>query len=178
VQSYPTKKHARPVLGVSQCLLGERVRYDGASIPNSVVLDTLAAAFDLVAVCPEVEAGFAVPRPPVQLSGDILQPRVTGRDQPALDITQRLVEYSQARLASLAELDGYVFKSRSPSCGLNSTPVYVNGVCVSETSRGVFARAVCQHYPQLPVIEDSELDSVDRLQEFIDAVMARANIKI
>jgi uncharacterized protein YbbK (DUF523 family) len=172
VQNNPTILTGKHRLGISQCLLGDRVRYDGASIADSVVLEKLAALFELVAICPEVEAGFGVPRPAVQLSGDLLEPRVTGRDDPTLDVTARLTEYTQARLASLAELNGYVFKSRSPSCGLNSTPVFVAGVCITEASRGVFARAVCQRYPDLPVIEDSELDSTARIVSFIDAVYA------
>lgn len=173
MQNNPTILTGKYRLGISQCLLGDRVRYDGASIADSVVLEKLAALFELVAICPEVEAGFGVPRPAVQLSGDLLEPRVTGRDDPTLDVTARLSEYTQARLAGLAELDGYVFKSRSPSCGLNSTPVFVAGVCITEASRGVFARAVCQRYPDLPVIEDSALGSEQALQVFIDAVMAR-----
>lgn len=160
----------KPRVGLSQCLLGERVRYDGASQAHAVVLGELAQRFELVAICPEVEAGLGVPRPPVQLSGDITQPRLTGRDQPELDITERMASYTANKLPSLTGLDGYVFKSRSPSCGLNSSQVFIAGRCVTETSRGVFARAVCQQYPELPVIEDSELDSPTQLALFIDAV--------
>lgn len=174
MQNNPTDKPRKPRLGVSQCLLGDRVRYDAASKAHTVVLGTLAELFELVAICPEVEAGLGVPRPPVQLSGDIAQPRLTGRDQADLDITERMQAYTTQKLAALVELDGYVFKSRSPSCGLNTTPVYIDGICATETSRGVFARAVCQRYPDLPVIEDSELDSEVTLQNFIAAAISQA----
>ena len=133
--------------------------------------------FQLLPICPEVEAGLSVPRPAVQLSGELQHPRMTGRDDPRLDVTERIVEFTQRRVLSLDHIDGFVFKSRSPSCGLNSTPVYKDGVCLSETSRGLFARGVCQRYPDLPVIEDHELDSATALQAFIAAVMARGNIK-
>lgn len=174
MKNNPTTAPGKPKLGVSRCLLGDRVRYDAASKAHSVVLGTLAELFELIAICPEVEAGLGVPRPPVQLSGDIEQPRLTGRDQPELDITERMLAYSTEKLADLTELDGYVFKSRSPSCGLNTTPVFIEGACVSATSRGVFARAVCQRYPDLPVIEDSELNSEATLQSFIAAVILQA----
>jgi uncharacterized protein YbbK (DUF523 family) len=162
----------KPHIGVSQCLLGDPVRYDAASRASSVVINTLARMFELVPVCPEVEAGMSVPRPPVQLTGSIAEPRMTGRDNPELDVTEQIIEFAQQRLPGLDHIHGFVFKSRSPSCGLNSTPVFIDGICVIESSRGVFARAVCQHYPDLPVIEDSELDSESALQAFIDAVMA------
>ncbi len=172
MKTSPATKASTARLGVSQCLLGDRVRYDAASKAHAVVLGELAERFELIAICPEVEAGLGIPRPAVQLSGDIEQPRLTGRDQPELDISERMASYTTEKLPTLAGLDGYVFKSRSPSCGLNSSPVFIAGRCVTETSRGVFARAVCQQYPALPVIEDSELDSPTRLASFIDAVHA------
>jgi uncharacterized protein YbbK (DUF523 family) len=167
----------KPHIGVSQCLLGDPVRYDAASRASSVVVNTLGRIFELIPVCPEVEAGMSVPRPPVQLTGSIAQPRMTGRDNPGLDVTEQIIEFAERRLPALDHIHGFVFKSRSPSCGLNSTPVFIDGICVTESSRGLFARAVCQHYPDLPVIEDSELDSEQALQAFIDAVMARAQTK-
>ncbi len=161
MSKYSTTINNKPRLGVSQCLLGDPVRYDAASKPSSVVIDSLATMFELIPVCPEVEAGMSVPRPPVQLTGNIAQPRMTGRDDPGLDVTGQIIEFAKRRLPALEHIHGFVFKSRSPSCGLNSTPVFIDGVCVTESSRGLFARALCQHYPDLPVIEDSELDSDD-----------------
>jgi len=161
---------SRPILGVSQCLLGSRVRYDGECKSCPAVTEHLASRFELVAVCPEVEAGFSVPRPPVQLSTDIVAPRMTGRDNPTLDVTEQILEYTRRKLEQLTHLDGYVFKSRSPSCGLNSTPVFIDGHCVSDTSRGLFAREFCRRFPDLPVIEERALESVDQRRAFIDRV--------
>ncbi len=168
-------KSARPCLGVSQCLLGERVRYDAKCQTSLVVVEQLASIFTLVPVCPEVEAGLGVPRPPVQLSADIHSPRMTGRDDPALDVTEQILEYTRHKLDQLSQLDGYVFKSRSPSCGLHSTPVYIEGRCITETGRGLFAREFCNRFPDLPVIEDSELESDERLHAFIQQVARNYN---
>jgi uncharacterized protein YbbK (DUF523 family) len=162
----------KPLVGVSQCLLGHAVRYDGDSKPHRVVIEHLAELFELVAVCPEIEAGFGVPRPPVQLTGSIEQPRMTGRDNPQRDVTGLMQAYCSTRSAELANLCGFVFKSRSPSCGLHSTPVFIDGKCISETSRGLFARAMTAAYPNLPVIEEGELEVMEIYQRFIDSVYA------
>jgi len=121
-------------------------------------------------VCPEVEAGLAVPRPPVQLTGSIDHPHMTGRNNPQLDVTELMLAYCNSRPVELNQLCGFVFKSRSPSCGLYSTPVFIDGDCVSENSRGVFARSMTFTYPQLPVIEESELDASSKYEQFIDRV--------
>lgn len=160
----------KPKVGVSQCLLGATVRYDGGSKPNKVVIDQLSKLFDLIAVCPEVEAGLPVPRPAVQLTGDIIHPRLTGRDSPDVDVTDLMVSYCQQKPGTLNELCGFIFKSRSPSCGLNSTPVFVENKIIDENNRGIFARALCEQLPSLPVIEDSRLESDSDRVEFIEAV--------
>ena len=162
--------HEKPLVGVSRCLLGHAVRYDGDSKSSSIVIEALGELFELMPVCPEVEAGLSVPRPPVQLTGSVDNPRMTGRDDPELDITGLMRAYCATRPDALRCLCGFVFKSRSPSCGLNSTPVYIDDACVSETSRGVFARAMTATYPDLPVIEETELEVASRRDQFIDQV--------
>lgn len=152
-------KPQKPLVGVSRCLLGDPVRYDGKAKANQLIIQQLSEIFELVPVCPEVEAGLSVPRPPVQLSGSIERPRLTGRDDASIDVTDIMQRYCQRRPVELDQLAGFIFKSRSPSCGLNSTPVFTDGDCVSENSRGVFARAMCERYPGLPVIEDSILST-------------------
>ena len=162
--------HEKPLVGVSRCLLGDAVRYDGESEASLIVIEQLGDLFELVPVCPEVEAGFAVPRPPVQLTGSIEHPRMTGRHDPGLDVTELMLAYCNSRPAELNQLCGFAFKSRSPSCGLNSTPVYINGECVTETGSGLFARAMTAMYPELPVIEECELEIPDKYEQFIDDV--------
>lgn len=160
----------KPLVGVSQCLLGDAVRYDGKSKTNQVVIQQLGNIFELMAICPEVEAGLTVPRPPVQLTASITQPKLTGRDDPSIDVTNIMQQYCIIKPAQLNNLSGFIFKSRSPSCGLNSTPVFINEHCVSDTSRGIFAHALCKQYPTLPVIEDTELEDQALLKHFIQAV--------
>ena len=160
----------KPPIGVSRCLLGDAVRYDGDSKPNPVVIVRLGALFELLPVCPEVEAGLTVPRPPVQLTGSIEHPHMTGRDDPNLDVTDALQTYCTGRPAELKHLCGFVFKSRSPSCGLYSTPVFIEGNCVTETSRGLFARAITRAYPDLPVIEECQLVTPEAHATFIHRV--------
>ena len=157
----------KPLLGVSRCLLGHAVRDDGESKTHSVVTDQLGQLFELVPVCPEVEAGLSIPRSPVQLSGSIDDPSITGRDDPELDVTEVMLAYCNSRPAELKQLCGFVFKSRSPSCGLNTTPVFIGGSCITDNSRGLFARAMTSLYPELPVIEETGLESDKKRELFI-----------
>ncbi len=163
-------RNDRPVVGVSQCLLGDAVRYDGKSKTNDIVLDQLALLFELLPVCPEVEAGLGIPRPPVQLTASIERPRLTGRDDASIDVTDTMYAYCKHKPAELNKLAGFIFKSRSPSCGLQSTPVFINGECISDTSSGVFAASLCQAYPDLIVIEESQLDDKNTLDSFIKSI--------
>ena len=165
-------KSAKPRIGISRCLLGDAVRYDGQSKANRIILDELTRLFDFIPVCPEVEAGLSIPRPPVQLSDSIEQPRLLGRDDPSIDITQQMLDYCQLKPEELGELAGFIFKSRSPSCGLKSAPVFIDGRQVTDNSRGIFARAMCARYPDLTVIEETELEDEILLRQFITDVSA------
>ncbi len=164
-------KKNKPLVGISQCLLGDAVRYDGQSKANKIVLEKLNYLFEFVPVCPEVEAGLGIPRPPVQLTDNIKQPRLTGRDDPDIDVTDIMQTYCKQKPDELKNLAGFIFKSRSPSCGLNSTPVYIDGHCVTENSRGVFARKLCDANRSLPVIEETEFEINNQLSEFIQTVL-------
>jgi uncharacterized protein YbbK (DUF523 family) len=160
----------KPLVGVSQCLLGDAVRYDGKSKANTIVIEQLGKIFKLIAVCPEVEAGLSIPRPPVQLTCNIENPKLTGRDDPSIDITGIMQRYCKTKPAELKHLSGFIFKSCSPSCGLNSTSVFINKRCVTEAGRGIFAKHLCRSYPDLAVIEDDALDDKNMLEEFIKKV--------
>ena len=163
-------KNEKPLVGVSRCLLGDAVRYDGKSKANTIVLKDLSEIFTLIPVCPEVEAGLSTPRPPVQLTGSIDDPKLTGRDNPAIDVTDIMQQYCNTKPVELNHLSGFIFKSRSPSCGLNSTPVFADGQCISETSRGIFAKHLCEIYPDLAVIEDTDLEDSDHLNRFVRSI--------
>ena len=165
--------HTKPKVGVSQCLLGDAVRYDGKSKANNIVLEKFCDTFTLIAVCPEVEAGLSIPRPAMQLTDSIENPRITGRDDPAIDVTEIMHSYCVTKPAEFEQLSGFIFKARSPSCGLISTPVFIDNVCATDKSRGVFARAICKAYPDLPVIEEAGLETKDQRDSFIQAVLKR-----
>jgi len=170
------KSTVRPRVGISRCLLGDAVRYDGESKANTIVLENLSQLFEFVPVCPEVEAGLGAPRPPVQLTGSTENPKLTGRDNPGIDVTDIMVIYCQQKSAELESLAGFIFKSKSPSCGLNSTPVFIDNECVTRTSRGVFARSLCANYPEMVVIEDFELENAVLLDRFIQSILLKVKV--
>ena len=160
----------KPLVGVSRCLLGDAVRYDGASKPCAIIIEQLHDYFELVPVCPEVEAGLGIPRSAVVLTGSMEQPRMTGRDDPALDVTDQILAFCEQRIPQLAALSGFIFKSRSPSCGLGSAPLFLHGKCVSKKIDGMFAASLRRRYPQLPVIDEQALEDSRLLIQFIDQV--------
>ena len=106
-------------IGVSACLLGEPVRYDGGHKRSAVIVELLGSRFTWVPVCPEMEIGLGVPREPVRLTGDPHEPRMLGVSSKR-DLTREMTAYAQRRARELVALDiaGYVLKSASPSCGL------------------------------------------------------------
>lgn len=166
----------KPKIGVSRCLLGDAVRYDGKSKPCAAI-QKLATQFELIAICPEVEAGLSIPRPAVQLSDSIEQPKLIGRDDLSIDITDLMHNYCLKKIPSLNKLKGFVLKSRSPSCGLHNTPVFIDGKCISENSSGVFTRALQNTYSCLALIEDTQLKSTKQINEFIQQVLKSKNRK-
>jgi len=162
---------SKPLVGVSQCLLGKPVRYDGQSKANRIVLEVVNKTLDFYPVCPEVEAGLGVPRPAIQLTGNIKNPDLTGRTDAALNVTEQMRHYCNAKTNELTPLSGFIFKSRSPSCGLHSTPFFLDGECISNTERGIFAKTVCNNFPELPVIEETALEIPAQLNAFLQAVL-------
>ena len=98
----------KPKVGISRCLLGDAVRYDGKSKPNSMVIEKLSQLFDFVPVCPEVEAGLTIPRPPVQLTGSLTSPQMTGRDDPSIDVTDIILAYCTHKTPTLYHLNGFI----------------------------------------------------------------------
>ncbi|MHB0876519.1 MAG: YbgA family protein [Anaerolineae bacterium] len=159
---------ARLRLGISACLLGERVRYDGGHKYDPFVVAIFGPYVEWVAVCPEAEAGLGVPREPMRLVGDPTQPRlVTIRT--GVDLTERMRAWAEERAAGL---DGFVFKSRSPSSGLLRVPVYdEQGMPVRE-GRGLFAGALVQRLPLLPAEEAGRLHDARLRENFVERAFA------
>ena len=163
----------KPRVAVSRCLLGEPVRYDGAAKPHPQVLHVLARCCELVGLCPELEAGLGVPRPPVQLVEDSQRLRALGRDDPGLDVSAALRGSVEHLLPVLRQCAGVVLKSRSPSCGVTSTPVFDAAGRLLRHDSGLFAQALARYLPELPLIEESALEDAATRRHFLQQVRRR-----
>jgi uncharacterized protein YbgA (DUF1722 family)/uncharacterized protein YbbK (DUF523 family) len=158
-------------LGVSSCLLGERVRYDGDHKLDRFVTGTLGKHFEFVPVCPEVAIGLGVPRPPLRLVGDPAAPRAVGTADPTLDITAKLAAYGRRQARRLDGISGYILKSRSPSCGMERVQVYGHGGH-ARPGRGVYAAVLMERQPLLPVEEEGRLGDPALRDNFLERVFA------
>ena len=167
----------RPRIGTSACLLGEKVRYDGESKRNDFITDILGRFFTIVPVCPEVECGLSVPRDAMRLEGDPLRPRLVVISSRA-DLTERMLEYCRIKMFELErqELCGFIVKNNSPSCGLFQVRVYNKGI-PPMSGRGLFAAAITERFPCLPIEEEGRLEDTAIRENFIERVFAFRNWK-
>ena len=162
-------------IGVSSCLLGARVRYNGGHKQEPYLTDTLSRFFEFVPVCPEVEIGMSVPREPIDLHGDIDNPRLIGQVS-GVDYAGRMHAWADERLHGLADLDGYILKKKSPSCGKQGLPVYDAQGLARRSGVGIFARRLMQAFPLLPVEEESRLSDAAGRDNFIERVFAHRRL--
>lgn len=165
---------ARPIkVGISACLLGDEVRYDGGHKRDGFLADTFGRFVEWVPVCPEVECGLGTPREPMRLvrAGRTLRLITvkTGKD-----LTSRMDAYVRRRVSALAleELSGYVFKKDSPSCGVARVKVYDGRGALTRSGRGLFAAAVIEEMPDLPVEEEGRLADSRLRENFVERVFA------
>ncbi len=159
-------------LGVSSCLLGEKVRYDGGHKRDSYVVKTLGRFFELVPVCPEVEIGLGVPREPIQLERIGKKIRAIGVRDRELDVTEKLSRYGRKMARELEGLGGYVFKSGSPSCGLFGVKIYSDKGGAAKNGGGLYAEAFLEGQPLLPIEEEGRLGNLDVRDNFLERVFA------
>jgi len=162
----------RPLVAISSCLLGENVRYDGRHKQDSCIAHYFSARVDWKPVCPEVGAGLGVPRPAVQLVGDKNQPRALGVENASLDVTDALVKYAREMLQELQDVNGYIFKCRSPSCGLTDTLLFSTDGQESGFTSGVYAHVITTALPDLPVIDEQQLLDAQNRDLFMQQVMS------
>jgi uncharacterized protein YbgA (DUF1722 family)/uncharacterized protein YbbK (DUF523 family) len=158
-------------LGLSSCLLGAKVRFDGGHRWDRFITDTLGQYVEFVPVCPEVECGLGVPREPMRLEGQPAAPRlVTVRTRQ--DLTQRLLTWTRRRVEELAheDLDGYIFKAKSPSCGMARVKVYNDRGVFTTTGVGLLARVFLDHFPLLPVADEGRLHDPELRENFIERI--------
>jgi uncharacterized protein YbgA (DUF1722 family)/uncharacterized protein YbbK (DUF523 family) len=161
-------------VGISSCLLGEEVRYDGGHQKDPYITGVLARHFTWVPVCPEMEVGLGVPREPIRLVGDPGAPRLLGVTSGA-DHTLRMNDFARRRVQELGRraLSGYVLKRASPSCGMERVKLHRDeGGPPARTGVGLFARALMDALPLLPVEEEGRLDDARLRDNFITRVFA------
>ncbi len=157
-------------VGVSSCLLGERVRYDGGHKHDRSITDCLGRFFRFVPVCPEVGCGLPTPRETMRLEGNPDAPRlVTNRSR--IDLTDRMLTWCTRRVEELEGegLCGFIFKKGSPSCGLYQVPICGDNGAV-RSGGGLFAATVTSRFPFLPVEEEGRLNDPALRESFIKQV--------
>lgn len=162
-------------VGISQCLLGDPVRFDGGHKHSRVCTEVLAQRFAFVPVCPEMGIGMGAPRETIHLQGSLHDDhvRAVGNRTPGLDVTAALEQYGRDKAAELGDLCGYVFMGRSPSCGLAGIKVYhANGNPIGRSTRGVYAREFTARHPLLPVEEEGRLRDPVLCDNFVTRVYA------
>jgi uncharacterized protein YbgA (DUF1722 family)/uncharacterized protein YbbK (DUF523 family) len=179
----------RPRIGISSCLLGEQVRFDAGHKRDPFLVETFGRHVEWVPVCPELEAGFGVPRDPMRLvarvPGDRTRDEPYRADQIRLiviksgdDVTARLQRYSAKKVERLAGagLSGYVLKKDSPSCGMQRVKVY-EGAMAERAGRGLFADALLTRLPDLPVEEEGRLCDPRLRENFVERVFAYRRLR-
>ncbi|HAU11857.1 MAG TPA: hypothetical protein DCS41_10330, partial [Gammaproteobacteria bacterium] len=161
----------KPALGTSACLLGEAVRFDAGHKHDRWITGTLSQYFDLVSICPEVAIGLGIPRPPIQLKGAVHSIRVVGSRDPDLDVTDDLRRYGTKMAIQMDAISGYIFKSKSPSCGLERVRLLPEGGgAPSRDGVGQYAVAFTAAQPLLPVEEEGRLNDPVLRDNFIERV--------
>ena len=162
----------KPVrIGISSCLLGEKVRYDGGHRLDGYLRDTLGQYVDYVPVCPEVECGLGVPREAMHLAGNHEYPRlVTTRT--GVDLTEKMTRWASKRIRELEseDLSGYIFKSKSPSCGMDQVKVIQDKGQLVKRGVGIFCKIFMEHFPRVPVEDECTLRDPGVRDDFIEAI--------
>jgi len=174
-----------PRIGISRCLLGDEVRYDGGHKRDHFLVSTIGRFVEWVPVCPEVEVGMGTPRESVRLAADedgvaagAARVRLVGVRSGA-DWTRRMGDYAARRVRELQalDLDGYVLKKDSPSCGLLRVRVYASGGA-TRTGRGLFAEALVERMPHLPAEEEGRLNDPVLRENFVERVFAYRRVRV
>ena len=171
----PPASPAEPKIrvGISSCLLGMKVRFDGGHKHDTYLTQTLGRFFEWVDVCPEVEMGMSIPRENIRLIGMQENPRLVG-PKSGTDYTEMMTTWSDKRIPELTKenLHGYILKRASPSCGMERVRVYTDGGMPHKNGVGMFARSLMDSFPLLPVEEEGRLKDSRLRENFIERVFA------
>jgi uncharacterized protein YbgA (DUF1722 family)/uncharacterized protein YbbK (DUF523 family) len=161
-------------IGISSCLLGQKVRFDGGHKRDRYLTDVLGQWLTWVPVCPELEIGLGIPRPTIRLEATKPEP-VLVEPKSGRDMTDEMQDYAEVKVGELQklELDGFVLKKGSPSCGMERVRVYGRGGMPTKNGVGVFARVLIRRWPNLPVEEEGRLNDPLLRERFIAHVFCR-----
>lgn len=162
-------------IGISSCLLGNKVRFDGGHKLDRYLTDTLGQHFEWVPVCPEVELGLGVPRETIQLVQSQREQSVRLMTTKSnIDLTRRMRSFAARRAAALAKegISGFIFKSKSPSCGMERVKVHQAKGRPKKSGQGFFAEALLQRLPNLPVEEEVRLCDPRLRDNWVERVFA------
>jgi len=158
-------------IGISSCLLGQKVRYDGGHKLDGFLSDTLGQHFNVIPICPETECGLGIPRETMRLTGKRDAPRLVTRHSRE-DKTEIIVRWAQRRILrkDMADLGGFIFKSRSPSCGMEKVKIYNARGALQGTGAGIFAGMIMKRFPLLPVEDEGRLRDEGGLGNFVERI--------
>ncbi len=154
-------------VGISSCLLGQQVRYDGGHKRDPYINGTLSDYFDFIPLCPVVAIGLTIPRPPIRLVQKGEEIRVVGVKDPTIDVTEQLHAYGREMGERQGKIGGYIFKARSPSCGMERVKVYDEQGRTRGKAAGAFAHSLMKKLPLLPVEEEGRLGDARLRENFI-----------
>jgi uncharacterized protein YbgA (DUF1722 family)/uncharacterized protein YbbK (DUF523 family) len=165
-------------IGISACLLGQEVRFDGGHKRSDFLVDIFGPFVEFVPVCPEVEVGLGVPRETLRLVRDGADVRLLGNKSGA-DRTDAMRRYSDRRTTSLTndDLSGYVLKKDSPSCGMERVRIYTASGIPARNGRGLYADALIRRFPNLPIEEEGRLNDARLRDNFIERVFAYRRLR-
>jgi uncharacterized protein YbbK (DUF523 family) len=164
------------VVGISACLLGELVRYDGGDKKNLALITHKDRQIIYIPICPEVGCGMGVPREPMQLEGNPHAPRLITINS-RVDKSAILTNWSLKQIAKLQKekIDGFIFKNRSPSCGLSNVKIHNTATTTTQPyGVGLFAQQIKNHFGNLPMAQDDDMLNKEKTNEFIEEMKAFA----
>ena len=164
------KKENSIRIGISSCLLGQEVRYDGAHKHSRYITETLGQYFEFMPFCPEVAIGMGIPRAPIRLVNTADRIRVRGVKDSSIDVTQQIEDYAMQVVPQVKGLSGYLFKRASPSCGMERVKVYTEAGMPVNTHSGIYAGSLLQALPELPAEEEGRLMDPVLRENFIERV--------
>lgn len=161
------------LVGVSECLLGAQVRFDGGHKRNRYITDVLSDYVEFRPVCPEVAIGMGIPRKPIRLIVSDGQERIRGVENPDVDVTDELVKEAESAVEKMPDICGYIFMQNSPSCGVYGLKRYgENGYSIDSKGRGAYAKRFMELMPLVPVEEAGRLNDAGLRENFITRIFA------